>query len=82
MTVALSANDLWVNSTAVVGLSIGGLLEAEPERAAALAERALRLVADGTVAVQHEVLPLEAAVEAHRRLEARATDGRLVLVPR
>jgi NADPH2:quinone reductase len=80
--VAIGANDLWLNSTAVVGLSIAGVLAAEPARAAALAGRAVELIRDGAVSVPYEVLPLDAAADAHRRLEARSVIGKLVLAPR
>jgi acryloyl-coenzyme A reductase len=44
--------------------------------------RCLRLLARGTIrAMLDESLPLSAAAEAHRRLEAGATSGRLTLVP-
>lgn len=39
-------------------------------------------IADGTVTVHvSEELPLEAAPEAHRRLESRATTGKVLLIP-
>ena len=44
--------------------------------------RCLRLLAHGTIrAMVDESLPLSGAAEAHRRLEAGATSGRLTLVP-
>lgn len=79
--VTIGANDLWLNSTGVVGLSIGGLLAAEPGRGAVLGARAVELVRDHTVVVPYDVLPLDAAPDAHRRLEARSVTGKLVLDP-
>ncbi len=44
--------------------------------------RCLRLLAQGTIRARvDESLPLSEAAEAHRRLEAGATSGRLTLVP-
>jgi D-arabinose 1-dehydrogenase-like Zn-dependent alcohol dehydrogenase len=44
--------------------------------------RCLALLANGTLrAVLGEALPLSAAAEAHRRLEAGAALGRMTLVP-
>lgn len=79
--VNIAANDLWLNSTGVAGLSIAGLLAAEPGRTAALATRAIQLIRDATVTVPYTVLPLHAAAAAHRRLEARSVTGKLVLAP-
>jgi NADPH2:quinone reductase len=79
--VLVGTNELWLNSIGVVGLSIGGLLAAEPDRALLLAATAIDLVRQGHVDVSHETLPLAGAAEAHRRIEARTARGRLVLTP-
>jgi NADPH2:quinone reductase len=64
----------------VYGLSLYGLAEAAPDVLRQLADRALRLAADGTVElpISHE-LPLDEAAEAHRLIESRTTTGKLVL---
>ena len=79
--VLVGTNDLWLSSTGVVGLNIAALLEAAPELTRSLAARALELVRAGSVTVQVESLPLEAAAEAHRRMENREISGRIVLTP-
>ena len=78
--VALSANALWLESRAAVGFNLRGLAEAAPERVGRALARALAAVAAGEVRVDVEELPLDAAPEAHRRLEAGTTTGKLVLV--
>jgi len=63
-----------------LGFSITALAAAAPERARALAERALAAVARGQLEVPiTDVLPLEQAQQAHRLLEGRMTTGKLVL---
>lgn len=63
-----------------LGFSITALAAAAPERARALAERALAAVARGQLEVPiTDVLPLEQAPQAHRLLEGRMTTGKLVL---
>lgn len=52
---------------------------AEPDRRAAAAEMFAAAVRGELRAVVHEILPLEQAVQAHRRMEAGEVFGRIVL---
>jgi NADPH2:quinone reductase len=76
---SLSADNLWLTNHAVVGFNVGGYFAEDPSRARPAAVRALALLARSNLQVPVEVLPLGQAREAHRRLESRAVDGRLVL---
>jgi NADPH2:quinone reductase len=76
--VAVSANELWLTSRAVMGFNLRDLAEADPERVGRALPRALTAVAAGEVRIEVEELPLAAAADAHRRLEAGATTGKLV----
>lgn len=79
-TVRPSTLDLCFENKSVMGFSIGHLSFSAPERLATISRQALNLVAAGMVKIDiTEVLPLERAAEAHRRLEGRATTGKLVL---
>ena len=67
---------------AVVGFYLGHFLRDRPLIDATLAELA-GFVASGKLQAEIDsVLPLAAAADAHRRLEARQTRGKIVLVPR
>jgi len=78
--VTVSANGLWFAGTAVLGFNLALLSARDPERVHAAGEEALRLVARGAVRVDvTDVLPLDQAAEAHRRIAARAVRGKLVL---
>jgi NADPH2:quinone reductase len=72
-------NALWENK-AIMGYSIGALARSAPQLIAQTAREALPLVAKGHVRIDiTDILPLEQAGEAHRRLESRATTGKLLL---
>jgi NADPH:quinone reductase len=45
------------------------------------ADGALKAVRAGLVDVHTDILPLEQAPEAHRRMEAGQVNGRILLVP-
>lgn len=78
--VPLSPLELWFASKAVLGFNLQLLSATDPERVAAAVRGALDLLARGEVQVDvTDVLPLEGVAEAHRRVERRATTGKLVL---
>lgn len=78
--VSVSTNQLWFSNKAVLGFNLGALSAAFPERVGQAARSALQLVARGEVrVVVTDILPLEQASEAHRRIEQGTTTGKLVL---
>ncbi len=75
-----SSNNLWLRNKGVIGFNLGGLSREAPNRVADAAQKALSLVAHGKLRTDKtEVLPIEQAVEAHRRLEQRKNMGKLIL---
>lgn len=79
--VTIGANDAWLSNRAVLGLNIGGLLMAQPTFADAAARRAILLLGSGDVTIDHTSMPLDRAVEAHRRLEEGGLTERILLTP-
>ncbi|GAA4614918.1 zinc-binding dehydrogenase [Actinoallomurus liliacearum] len=77
--VGVPANELWFTNKTVSGFNLAAFSAAFPEEAGRALRRAVAAAAKGTLRVQVETLPLERAVEAHRRIEAGATTGKLVL---
>jgi NADPH2:quinone reductase len=69
-----------VVNKAIMGYSIGALARSAPQLIGQTAREALPLIANGHVRIDiTDILPLEQAGEAHRRLESRATTGKLLL---
>jgi NADPH2:quinone reductase len=64
----------------VAGYYLTPLLE-DPARCRPALSDVARRVVEGTVRIAVEPLPLAHAAEAHRRMEARETVGKLVLIP-
>jgi NADPH:quinone reductase len=63
-----------------MGYSIGSLSSSAPHLVAATAGQTLDLIAHSQVRIDiTDILPLEQAGEAHRRLESRETMGKLLL---
>lgn len=78
--VSLSSNTLWFSNKAVLGFNLGALSATRPDLVVPAARAALQLVATGQIRIDvTDVLPLEQAAEAHRRIEQRSTTGKLVL---
>lgn len=72
--------DTYALGRSVAGFSILGLAAADPHRLRDLAGKAFRAVTEGGVELPVTAeFPLEAAAEAHRLLESRATTGKLLL---
>lgn len=68
--VAVSTNHLWFMNKAVLGFNLAAYSAAFPEKANHAGRAALDLVVQGKVRVAvTDILPLEQASEAHRRIE-------------
>ncbi|MBO2462725.1 quinone oxidoreductase family protein [Actinomadura violacea] len=80
--VGVSANELWFTNKSVAGFNLAAFSAAFPADAGRALRRAVAAAASGDLRVQVEELPLEQAVEAHRRIESGATTGKLVLAVR
>jgi NADPH2:quinone reductase len=74
-----TADELWGRSIGVTGFTVGAFLQADPSRAQPALEAVSPLVADGTLRVPVQTLPLAEAATAHRHLEERTNTGRLIL---
>lgn len=78
--VPVSPTDLWLGNQSILGLNIGALAVAEPDRFQEAARVVMALVARGAVHVEIDgTLPLDAAAQAHAQIEARSTIGTLLL---
>lgn len=73
-------SDLLRSNSSVVGYSVTALTRTAPHLVGETAQRALKLVAEGKLKLAiSELLPLEQAAEAHRRIEGRSHVGKLLL---
>lgn len=77
----VDTNRLWGSNLAILGFSVGFYLPAHLELARPAAEGALTAVSDGLIDLHTDILPLENAGEAHRRIEAGQVNGRILLTP-
>ncbi|MBU3863393.1 zinc-binding dehydrogenase [Streptomyces sp. 4503] len=77
--VGVPANELWFTNKTVSGFNLAAFAAAHPDETGRALRRAVAAAAKGELRVQVEALPLERVAEAHRRIEAGATTGKLVL---
>jgi NADPH:quinone reductase len=77
----VESNRLWFSNLGILGFNVGAYLSAHPESARPAAEGALKAVSEGLVNLHTELLRLDQAAEAHRRVEAGQVNGRILLVP-
>lgn len=77
----VATNALWGGNLALLGFAVGWYLPSHPEQARVAAGAALEAVRQGLVDLRVHEMPLVSAAAAHRRLEAGAVDGRIVLRP-
>ena len=78
--VEFGANELWLDSKAVLGFNLAAFAGQYPERVGEALARALDAVGRGTMRVQvSDRLPLARAADAHRLVESGASTGKLVL---
>ncbi|TLS44807.1 zinc-binding dehydrogenase [Streptomyces montanus] len=77
--IGVPANELWFTNKSVSGFNLAAFAAAFPKATGQALRRAVAAAATGDLRVQVETLPLEQAVEAHRRIESGTTTGKLVL---
>ncbi|MEV0086353.1 zinc-binding dehydrogenase [Saccharopolyspora sp. NPDC050642] len=77
--VGMSANELWFTNKTVSGFNLAAFAAAYASDTGTALRRAVEAAAGGKLRSQVEILPLERAVEAHRRIESGSTTGKLVL---
>jgi NADPH2:quinone reductase len=78
---SVETNRLWGSNLAILGFSVGFYLPTHLQLARPAAEGALKAVSEGLIDLHTDILPLENASEAHRRIEAGQVNGRILLVP-
>jgi NADPH:quinone reductase len=78
--VAVSTDEVWMGSTVVAGLSVGGVAHLWPDRIGEASRAVLGLLAEGRLREPRPaVRPLEEAAAVHRALEERAAPAKTVL---
>ncbi|MGY4103826.1 quinone oxidoreductase family protein [Nocardia sp. R16R-3T] len=77
--VGMSANELWFSNKTVSGFNLAAFSSAYPADAGTALRRAVTAATAGDLRIQVETLPLNQAIEAHRRIESGSTTGKLVL---
>jgi NADPH2:quinone reductase len=77
--VGIPANELWFTTKTVSGFNLAAFSAVAPGTVGRALRRAVTAVADGSLRVDVETLPLADAAAAHRRIESGSTTGKLVL---
>ncbi|MCH5583516.1 zinc-binding dehydrogenase [Shimazuella sp. AN120528] len=78
--VAVSANELWFSSKAVLGFNLQLMSVYHPKAVAKAAKKALPYVVSGQVSVDvTDVVNLEDIAKAHKSIEDRTSKGKMVL---
>lgn len=77
----VKSNDLWLGNISITGFNAGAYLPAHPETVKPALEAAICAAGRGLSEVEIEIYPFEQAQEAHRKMEDRNLEGRIVLVP-
>jgi NADPH2:quinone reductase len=75
----IPANELWLTNKTVSGFNLAAFAGAFPETVGAGLRRAVEAAASGQLQVRVEILALDQAADAHRRIESGSTTGKLVL---
>lgn len=77
----LDVRRLLPRTQTICGFILAHITEEDPAEPSRSLLRLCDLVREGRLRPRYEVLPLEAAPEAHRRIEARTLVGKVVLTP-
>jgi NADPH2:quinone reductase len=80
--VTISTNTLWLTNKTISGFNLAAFSATHPETVGRALRQAITAAARGDLHVQVETLPLEAAAQAHHRLQSATTTGKLVLAIR
>jgi NADPH2:quinone reductase len=75
----LDARRLLVRGQTIAGFILARIIEQDPEEPSRTLEHLCELARDSRLRPRYEVLALEQAAEAHRRIESRELTGKLVL---
>lgn len=77
----VKSNDLWLGNISISGFNAGAYLPAHPETVKPALAAAISAIDTGLGNVEIEIYSFEQAQAAHRKMEDRNLDGRIVLVP-
>jgi len=77
----VKTNDLWLGSITVSGFNSGAYLKKYPQLVRPALKAALKSVAAGLGEISIDTLSFSEAVQAHKLMESRELNGRIVLTP-
>jgi NADPH2:quinone reductase len=78
--VQLSSNNLWLGNKEVISVNVGAMCAQDPERFVAAAKSVMDMIAKGQITVGPvEVFPFNMVTEAHRQLDNKNVQGKIVL---